>query len=605
VYKRQPENKEEDEMKPEEESILKESLISSTSMGPMDSAWPMKCHDTRHTSQSPYSTVDTCAEKWRYVTNSWIEDTPIIDSNGIIYVGSFDGYIHAVYPNGASKWKYKAGQFGGILGSSPAINEDGVIYVGSWDDYLHAINPNGTMKWKFCVHDNIASSPAIAEDGTIYFGTMGNKVYAVSPDGTEKWHYDTDSWITSDPAIGNDGTIYIGSTDDYLYALHPNGTLRWRFKTGMYVKGPPSIAEDGTIYIGSWDGYLYALYPNGTMKWRCSLGGYGTETNPSIANDGTIYAGGNVLYAVYPNGTLRWVFNLGSERHIDQSSPAISADGTIYIGTNIGETSGGEIIAVNPDGTEKWRKKIANKWVESSPSIAEDGTVYIGSSYDMGVGYLHAFGVGELEADANGPYYGLINKPVQFTGSARNGSEPYSWHWDFGDEETSEEQNPIHEYSNAGNYTVTLTVTDDNDSVAVDTTWALIRESNDPPNKPSITGETNGNVGESYDYTFTATDPDESIIWYYVDWGDNSNSGWVGPYSSGQQLTLSHSWSNKGTYNISAKAKDPYDAEGPWGYLEVKMPVNNQQSSNSLFLRFLEKFPLLGGVISRITNPLR
>ena len=30
--------------------------------------------------------------------------------------------------------------------------------------------------------------------------------------------------------------------------------------------------------------------------------------------------------------------------------------------------------------------------MESSPSIAEDGTVYIGSSYEMGRGYLHAFG---------------------------------------------------------------------------------------------------------------------------------------------------------------------------------------------------------------------
>jgi hypothetical protein len=70
------------------------------------------------------------------------------------------------------------------------------------------------------------------------------------------------------------------------------------------------------------------------------------------------------------------------------SSPAISADGTIYVGVEIGNMDGGEIIAVNPDGTERWRKKIGS-WVDSSPCIAEDGTVYIGSS---GRGYLHAFG---------------------------------------------------------------------------------------------------------------------------------------------------------------------------------------------------------------------
>ena len=59
---------------------------------------------------------------------------------------------------------------------------------------------------------------------------------------------------------------------------------------------------------------------------------------------------------------------------------------------------GGDIIAVNPNCTEKWRKKIADEWVDSSPSIAEDGTVYIGSATGHG-GYLHAFG----PVDSNSP----------------------------------------------------------------------------------------------------------------------------------------------------------------------------------------------------------
>ena len=36
-----------------------------------------------------------------------------------------------------------------------------------------------------------------------------------------------------------------------------------------------------------------------------------------------------------------------------------------------------------------------------------------------------------------------------------------SWKWDFGDNETSTEQNPIHTYKSAGAYTVVLTVTDE------------------------------------------------------------------------------------------------------------------------------------------------
>jgi len=372
--------------------------------GPLDSVWPMKCHDVHHTGRSQISTANNSyIEKWRFDCG-WVEDNPIIDNYGTIYFAS-DWDVIAIFPNGTLKWIFETE--GLMKGCSPAINEDGTIYVGSWDSLLYAINPDGTLKWKVGTGASIFTSPAIANDGTIYLGTLdpGNCIVAVNPNGTIKWKYQT-GWITSDPAISDDGTIYIGSADNYLYAMNPNGTLKWRFKTGHYVKGPPSIADDGTIYIGSWDDYLYALNPNGTMKWKINVG-YGTETNPSIADDGTIYVGGwEYLWAIYPNGTMKWSCFLGEDRHIFQSSPAISSDGTIYFGTNIGDGAGGEIIAVNPNGTEKWRKRIANYWVDSSPSIAEDGTVYIGCVYNIGGGYLHAFGNIESNTPPNSPNIG-------------------------------------------------------------------------------------------------------------------------------------------------------------------------------------------------------
>ena len=386
----------------------------------LDSPWPMKCHDTYHTGQSPYSTTDNNgAELWRFRTDDAIEGSPIIGEDGIIYFGDWWRDFYALYPNGTIKWKFRFSEgTTGIVWSAPAISEEGTIYIGSYTTYLYAVNPDGSLKWKFGAGGSISSSPVIAKDGTIYFGTMkgfgGGDIIAVNPDGTEKWRYPTGYYITSDPAIADDGTIYIGSGDTYLYAMYSNGTLRWRFKTENYVKGPPSIATDGTIYFGSYDGYLYALNPNGTMKWKHSIG-WGSETNPSIGNDGTIYIGGGQLYAINPNGTLKWSFNLGDDRWIGQSSPAISADGTIYIGTIIGDGNGGEIIAVNPNGTERWRRKIANQDVDSSPCISDDGTVYIGSTSNDPLdvnngsyGYLYAFGKGEM----NPPDPPVISGPV-------------------------------------------------------------------------------------------------------------------------------------------------------------------------------------------------
>jgi outer membrane protein assembly factor BamB len=379
----------EDDTELEKEEMMIPVNLPSVSMvgGPKDTPWPMKCHDVRHTSQSPYSTVHIDGlEKWRVGgTDGWVEGGPAIDSDGTIYFGDFDRYLYALYPDGTEKWRYKTG---GWISSAPAIAKDDIIYFGSWDTKLYAFNPNGTLKWKIGTGGSIASSPAIGEDGTIYLGHLDNSICAFNPNGTLKWSYTTGYKIASDPAIGDDGTIYIGSGDSYLYAMYPNGTLRWRFKTGDEIHSHPSIADDGTIYIGSNDDYLYAVFPDGTLKWKTKTD-WGIYNSASIAEDGTIYVGDEKLYAIYPNnGTKKWTLNLGTQRWIGHSSPAISSEGTIYIGTKIGNGNGGEIIAINPDGTEQWRKKIG-PWVDSSPCIAEDGTVYIGSS---GWGYLHAFG---------------------------------------------------------------------------------------------------------------------------------------------------------------------------------------------------------------------
>jgi len=448
-------------------TIQNAPLIMGLSNGTMDSAWPMQSHDLHHTGLSPYSTANVSGiEKWKFKTGSGMDSGLVIDDDGMIYFGDLDWYIYALYPNGTLKWRYKTGNW---INSAPAVDEDGTIYIGSWDTNLYAFYPNGTLKWSVGTGDSIASSPAIGDDGTIYIGNYASRIVAINPNGTIKWYYSMDDATTSDPCVGDDGTIYIGSFDSYLYALYPNGTLRWRFKTGDKIYGSASIADDGIVYVGSsWDSYLYAIYPNnGTLKWR--YGGAGTPNNPSIGSDGTIYAG--YLYdllALYPNGTLKWDFYVGNDRWIATSAPAISVDGTIYFGVNIGDSAGGEIIAVNLNGTELWRKQIAHWWVRSSPAIAEDGTVYIGSTWDIG-GYLHAFGYVESNSPPEAPsisgspngkvgehyYFGFQsfdpdNNPVSFYIEWGDGSTT-GWTFELASGET---WYCDHTWSEKGNYTI-------------------------------------------------------------------------------------------------------------------------------------------------------
>jgi outer membrane protein assembly factor BamB len=448
----------------------------------------MKCYNTHHTSRSPYSTSHiTNLEKWRYKCGEGVDSGICIDKEGILFFGDTHWYVKALYPNGTLKWQYRTGN---RITSTPALGEDGTLYVGSWDTNLYAFNSKtGSLNWIVSAHGgSITTSPAIGEDGAIYLGTAkgigDGEIVAIYPNGTLKWIYPTGDYIYSDPAIGDDGTIYIGSDDNYFYAINPNGTLKWRYKTGHHIKAPPSIGDDGTIYIPSYDDYLYAFNLNGTLKWKCKDAG--AATNPSIGDDGTIYLSDyKKFHSVYPNGTKKWTINLGGERHIDASSCAISADGTIYVGTNIGESAGGEIVAINDNGTERWRKKIANWWVESSPSIGEDGTIYIGSQSE-GRGYLHAFGPVESNSPPelptiSGPINGKIREEYAYKLTVIDpDNNPISFFIDWGDgtntgwtfERASGEKCYYgHIWNKKGNYTIRVKA---RDTLGEESNWTYL-----------------------------------------------------------------------------------------------------------------------------------
>jgi len=222
-------------------------------------------------------------------------------------------------------------------------------------------------------------------------------------DGTIKWQFKVGATVESSPVIGPNGTIYVGAHDNNLYAINPNGTLKWKFKAGEPViheefnvsKGilsAPAVDKDGTIYFTTLSDYFIALNPNGTEKWRVRMPVTAdTWSSPAIGTDGTVYIGsarrydenlelgdetvrGN-LYAINPDGTEKWRFDIGSDVC---PSPAIGNDGTIYIAGYEGAPGDGKICAVNPDGTEKWCYYY-EKWQESSPTVGPDGTIYIGS----------------------------------------------------------------------------------------------------------------------------------------------------------------------------------------------------------------------------------
>lgn len=116
---------------------------------------------------------------------------------------------------------------------------------------------------------------------------------------------------------------------------------------------------------------------------------------------------------------------------------------------------------------------------------------------------------------------------------------------------------------------------------------------NQAPEKPETPkGETSGNSEIEYTYTTSTSEPDGDQVYYWFDWGDNTNSGWLGPYTSGDEVTATHTWESKGTYEVKVKAKDTDGAQSEWSEpIEIVMPKNNFLLTwfSSFFEKLLEQ----------------
>jgi outer membrane murein-binding lipoprotein Lpp len=125
--------------------------------------------------------------------------------------------------------------------------------------------------------------------------------------------------------------------------------------------------------------------------------------------------------------------------------------------------------------------------------------------------------------------------------------------------------------------------------------WVNWAPDNNPPETPTISGETKGKPDTPYNYTFSSTDLDGENLEYYIDWGDKTKEVWIGPYTSGQDVIIDHTWPGEARYTIKAKTRDVNGLESPWGTLRVSTPKNTVRNKliTQLLQKLIELFPIL------------
>jgi hypothetical protein len=134
----------------------------------------------------------------------------------------------------------------------------------------------------------------------------------------------------------------------------------------------------------------------------------------------------------------------------------------------------------------------------------------------------------------------------------------------------------------------------------------FINEENHAPKTPRLLGRRTGENGTAYRYTFWANDPDGDDLYYYLNWGDTywdgGAVGWIGPYKSGEKVSLEKNWTEKGNYTVRVKASDRYNAKSNWATLKVTMPVSYDVPIHWFLEQLLQRFPHAFPILRYLLN---
>ena len=241
---------------------------------------------------------------------------PAVDPvTGVVVVGTRDGLLRALDPDGTLLWTADAGgRF-----QAPARIDGDAVYVGSADGKLYALElATGKVRWRYDAQQEVGTTPVVAGDLVLAMTLQDTLVAVDARTGAWKWHHRRESkegfTVHGAAGVQVSGGLAVGAySDGTIAALDlATGTVRWERKvapSGDYVDVDGMRLAAGRLYAAAYSGAVYALeLETGRQLWELKTPG----ASRIALGPGVVLAvtASQVLGLSPLDGTARWTLPL-------------------------------------------------------------------------------------------------------------------------------------------------------------------------------------------------------------------------------------------------------------------------------------------------------
>jgi hypothetical protein len=135
---------------------------------------------------------------------------------------------------------------GAPLLAPAGAGSDGSTCVGTSDGYVHLLGPDGSFRWSRSVEGPVIRRPILA--GSLWFVvTSAERIDALTADGMRYWVFRPPSPVASELAVDAAGIAYFVAADHCLYGVTAHGGVCLRVALGV-LKAGPSSSPDGAVW---------------------------------------------------------------------------------------------------------------------------------------------------------------------------------------------------------------------------------------------------------------------------------------------------------------------------------------------------------------------